>query len=206
MLVTCQIPRRLLTPVVATQNGSIMRVGPIGLLAWRSPSSQASWANGVLSSHVTHQARLCKEGCAALGVAIAAALQAKAAGAEPVEAVLSHLDGITPYTDYTGMLRSMLAAAAAAAAASLTEGKEELAQGPEGEGVVAGVAAELQAATDAMHEFSPHSELFSSQGHDGASIAGRGRDLDRLQLVSPIWYQYRSTLTDLSPTYCTGSL
>ena len=55
----------------------IPQVGPIGLLAWRDPASPAAWANGVLSSHVTHQAPLCKEACAALGVAVAAAVRAK---------------------------------------------------------------------------------------------------------------------------------
>lgn len=87
-----------------------MRVGPIGLLWWQAPACQASWASGVLSSHITHQAPLCKEACASLGVATAAATAAGAAGTDPVPAVLAALAGRTPYTDYAGMLAAMLAA------------------------------------------------------------------------------------------------
>lgn len=83
----------------ALTNGSIMRVGPIGLLSWRDPTSQSCWANGVLSSHVTHQAPLCKEACSALGVAVAAAVKAKARGDDPVSTVLDALKLMCPYTD-----------------------------------------------------------------------------------------------------------
>jgi hypothetical protein len=118
----------------ALTNGSIMRVGPIGLLAWRDPTSQAAWANGVLSSHVTHQAPLCKEACAALGVAVAAALNAKVNGTDPVPTVLDALEHSCPYTDYRAMLSAMLEA------------------GPE-----------LQPAVDAMHAVVPQSDLFKTQ-------------------------------------------
>jgi ADP-ribosylglycohydrolase len=123
----------------ALTNGSIMRVGPIGLLAWRDPTSQAAWANGVLSSHVTHQAPLCKEACAALGVAVAAAVRAKTRGDDPVTAVLDALEHSCPYTDYRAMLSAMLEA------------------GPE-----------LQPALDAMHAVVPQSDLFKTQGYDFA--------------------------------------
>ena len=129
----------------ALTNGSIMRVGPVGLLAWADPTSQSAWANGVLSSHVTHQASLCKEGCSALGVAVAAAVAAKVAGADPVSAVLDALGETCPYTDYRGMLASMLQA------------------GPE-----------LQPAVDAMHAAVPQNELFKTQGHDGGGRYNHG--------------------------------
>ena len=47
----------------ALTNGSIMRMGPIGLLGWNHPTSSSMVANCVLSSHLTHQAPLCKEAC-----------------------------------------------------------------------------------------------------------------------------------------------
>lgn len=102
-------------------------------------TSQASWANGVLSSHVTHQAPLCCEACAALGVAVAAAVHAKSAGADPVTTVLDALGEVCTLTDYRRMLAAMLAA------------------GPD-----------LQSAVDAMHGVVPQSALFKSQGHDNA--------------------------------------
>eukprot|EP01043_Picozoa_sp_COSAG02_P034379 COSAG02_NODE_2399_length_8948_cov_21.873771_7_plen_474_part_00 len=123
----------------ALTNGSIMRVGPIGLLAWRNPTSPSAWANGVLSSHVTHQAPLCKEACAALGVAVAAAVRAKTRGEDPVTTVLDALGKTCPYTDYRTMLSAMLEA------------------GPE-----------LQPAVGAMHRVVPQSDLFKTQGYDFA--------------------------------------
>jgi ADP-ribosylglycohydrolase len=96
----------------ALTNGSIMRVGPIGLLAWADPTSQSCWANGVLSSHLTHQAPLCKEACSALGVAVAAAINAKVNGADPVMTVLDALEKTCPYTDCE--LRKTISSAASA--------------------------------------------------------------------------------------------
>eukprot|EP01048_Picozoa_sp_COSAG05_P021611 COSAG05_NODE_4034_length_1707_cov_1.266791_2_plen_190_part_01 len=145
-------------------NGSIMRVGPIGLLAWRAPSSQASWANGVLSSHVTHQAPLCKEGCAALGVAVAAAVQAKANAAEdPVAAVLEHLESRCPYTDYSRMLKAMLSAGAAAKKDA--ERQQSMSMKPDAHNPLGVVTIELQAAVDAMHATVPQNDLFKGQGY-----------------------------------------
>jgi hypothetical protein len=90
-----------------------MRVGPLGLLAWRHPTAPATSAAGVLSSHLTHQAPRCKEACAALAVAVAAAAAAAAAGADPVAGVLEALAGARRAwapTDFRGMLEAMLAA------------------------------------------------------------------------------------------------
>ena len=56
----------------ALTNGSIMRMGPIGLLGWNHPTSSSMVANCVLSSHLTHQAPLCKEACKLLRYSIAA--------------------------------------------------------------------------------------------------------------------------------------
>ena len=81
-----------------------MRMGPIGCLGWHQPTSSSMVSNCVLSSHLTHQAPLCKEACVALGCAIAASLRAKTTGADPVAAVLDALEEVCNLTDYRGML------------------------------------------------------------------------------------------------------
>ena len=103
------------------------------------PLSKAGRDCGCRSSHMTHQAPLCKEACAALATAVAAATLAKVQATDPVAAVLSALSADTmPYTDYAGMLSAMLEA------------------GPE-----------LQPAVDAMNMVVPQNALFKTQGHDG---------------------------------------
>ena len=67
-------------------------------------------------------------------MAVAAALNAKVNGTDPVTTVLDALEHSCPYTDYRAMLSAMLEA------------------GPE-----------LQPAVDAMHAVVPQSDLFKTQ-------------------------------------------
>ena len=125
-------------------------------------------SNCVLSSHLTHQAPLCKEACVALGCAIAASLRAKTTGADPVAAVLDALEEVCHLTDYRGMLAvcafpslipsfpcSPLAFSAVRPRLNGWSRQAMLAAGPK-----------LQDAIDAMHSLQPVSDLFRSQVGD----------------------------------------
>ena len=69
-------------------NGSVMRVGPLGLLNWRQPASAQAWASGCLSSYLSHPQTLCMEAGAALATVTAVAA---AQGEDVVERSLEAL-------------------------------------------------------------------------------------------------------------------
>ena len=87
-------------------NGSIMRVAPVGMLGWKEPRGQQLQADAAIQSHVTHHAPLCKAGSAAVGAAVAAALQARALGETDLTAAVLR----AMQEPYGSMLSAMLAA------------------------------------------------------------------------------------------------
>lgn len=90
-------------------NGSVMRVGPLGLLNWADPGAPTSWAAGCLSSYLSHPQPLCMEAGAAMAtvVSIAAACAGDASGV--VQQSLAALGAQTHVIDWSAMIEAMLA-------------------------------------------------------------------------------------------------
>ena len=76
-----------------SSNGSVMRVGALGLWGWADPTSVTNLENAVLSSHVTHSHPDCKIGATMLVIAVASAVHARAVGKDdPAEFIIKNLE------------------------------------------------------------------------------------------------------------------
>jgi ADP-ribosylglycohydrolase len=91
-------------------NGSVMRVGPLGLLHAHQPGSAIAWADGCLSSVITHTQPMCIEAAAALAtvVSVAAACSGVAGDEEVRQRSLAALGAAQHLVDWSGMLGAML--------------------------------------------------------------------------------------------------
>ena len=118
-------------------NGSVMRVGPLGLLHWREngttphrnliglgggseglfmradqPGSASAWADGCLSSVITHTQPFCIEAAAALStvVSVAAACSGVAGDEEVRQRSIAALGAAPHLIGWAGMQTAMLGA------------------------------------------------------------------------------------------------
>jgi ADP-ribosylglycohydrolase len=93
-----------------TSNGSVMRVGPLGLLHAHQPGSAIAWADGCLSSVITHTQPMCIEAAAALStvVSVAAACSGVAGDDEVRQRSIAALGAAEHLIDWAGMLSAML--------------------------------------------------------------------------------------------------
>ena len=104
-------------------NGSVMRVGPLGLLHAHRPGSAVAWADGCLSSVITHTQPMCIEAAAALAtvVSVAAACSGVAGDEEVRQRSLVALGAAEHLIDWSGMLGAMLDAVRIVASAMLCQ-------------------------------------------------------------------------------------